>query len=178
MPDRLTIATQRQDGLLHVRLAGVIDEDSALDEAGRQVRPGEILAIDTSEVTRINSCGVREWVNWLSRLEAQGARVVLVGCSVHIVDQINMVHNFVGSGQVKSFQLIIAQIYNLPVVKCSRQFYQPITRFGEYIIRQWYNFFISLLFYSRHNLIPAIIALIFLIKVEIIKNIFFFNPRI
>jgi hypothetical protein len=42
-------------------------------------------------------------VNWLSRLEAQGARVVLVGCSVHIVDQINMVHNFVGSGQVKSF---------------------------------------------------------------------------
>lgn len=103
MPERLRITRQAQEGLIHVRLAGVIDEDSALEGASGEVQPGQLVVIDTAEVTRINSCGVRDWVNWLARLEAQGARVVLVDCSVHIVDQINMVHNFIGSGQVKSF---------------------------------------------------------------------------
>jgi hypothetical protein len=59
--------------------------------------------IDLGEVERINSCGVRDWVNWLSKLESNGTRSVLVECSPAIVAQINLVNNFTGSGVVKSF---------------------------------------------------------------------------
>jgi hypothetical protein len=46
---------------------------------------------------------VRDWVNWLSKLEQNGTRSVLVECSPAIVAQINLVNNFTGSGVVKSF---------------------------------------------------------------------------
>ena len=59
--------------------------------------------IDLGEIERINSCGVRDWVNWLSKLEVNGTRSVLVECSPAIVAQINLVNNFTGSGVVKSF---------------------------------------------------------------------------
>jgi hypothetical protein len=59
--------------------------------------------IDLAEVERINSCGVRDWVNWLGRVEAKPAKVVLVECSPPIVAQINLVTNFVGGGTIKSF---------------------------------------------------------------------------
>jgi hypothetical protein len=59
--------------------------------------------IDLGEIERINSCGVRDWVNWLSKLENNGTRSVLVECSPAIVAQINLVNNFTGNGVVKSF---------------------------------------------------------------------------
>jgi hypothetical protein len=59
--------------------------------------------IDLGEIERINSCGVRDWVNWLNKLENSGTRSVLVECSPAIVAQINLVNNFTGSGVVKSF---------------------------------------------------------------------------
>ena len=59
--------------------------------------------IDVSEIERINSCGVRDWVNWLGKVEKGGAKIVLVECSPAIVAQINLVNNFTGSGVVKSF---------------------------------------------------------------------------
>ncbi|HEX6839023.1 MAG TPA: hypothetical protein VF334_20735, partial [Polyangia bacterium] len=59
--------------------------------------------IDVSEIERINSCGVRDWVNWLGKVEKNGAKVILVECSPAIVAQINLVNNFTGQGVVKSF---------------------------------------------------------------------------
>ena len=97
------MTTQRQGGLVYLRLTGVIDEDNRLDRLGEQLEGATAVAIDTAQVTRINSCGVRDWVNWLAALERRGLQVVLVSCSVHIVEQINMVHNFIGGGRIKSF---------------------------------------------------------------------------
>jgi hypothetical protein len=59
--------------------------------------------IDLGEIERINSCGVRDWVNWLSKLDNNGTHSVLVECSPAIVAQINLVNNFTGNGVVKSF---------------------------------------------------------------------------
>ncbi|MDY0058942.1 MAG: hypothetical protein RBU45_03965 [Myxococcota bacterium] len=103
MAERLLITTQRQESLALLQLVGVIDEDSALHEATRDLPGGTLAVIDTAGVTRINSCGVREWVNWLTSLQARDIGIVLLNCSVHIVDQINMVHNFIGTGRIKSF---------------------------------------------------------------------------
>ncbi len=85
-----------------VKLAGVIDEDNDLGGLAEKLGAGTAV-IDVSEVERINSCGVRDWVNWLGRAEKNGANVVLVECSPAIVAQINLVNNFTGQGVVKSF---------------------------------------------------------------------------
>jgi hypothetical protein len=86
----------------YVKLGGVIDEDNELSDLVDKI-PSGTAVIDLGEIERINSCGVRDWVNWLSKLEANGTRSVLVECSPAIVAQINLVNNFTGSGVVKSF---------------------------------------------------------------------------
>jgi hypothetical protein len=86
----------------YVKLGGVIDEDNELGELVDKI-PAGTAVIDLGEIERINSCGVRDWVNWLTKLEGNGARSVLVECSPAIVAQINLVNNFTGSGVVKSF---------------------------------------------------------------------------
>jgi anti-anti-sigma regulatory factor len=93
--------TQRDDATW-VKLAGVIDEDNDLGGLAEKLGSGTAV-IDVSEIERINSCGVRDWVNWLGRAEKNGANVVLVECSPAIVAQINLVNNFTGQGVVKSF---------------------------------------------------------------------------
>jgi hypothetical protein len=86
----------------YVKLGGVIDEDNELGELVEKI-PAGTAVIDLGEIERINSCGVRDWVNWLSKLEYNGTRSVLVECSPSIVAQINLVNNFTGNGVVKSF---------------------------------------------------------------------------
>jgi anti-anti-sigma regulatory factor len=95
--------TQEQD-FVSVKLAGVINEDSDLAEHLEMI-VGSLVAIDLSEVDRINSCGVRDWVNWISALEARGSKMLFLDCSPSIVAQINLVNNFTGSGRIKSLYL-------------------------------------------------------------------------
>src|SRR5258708_2978372 len=92
---------QKNDGT-YVKLGGVIDEDNELTDLTERI-PSGTCVIDLAEIERINSCGVRDWVNWLTKVEKGGAKIVLVECSPAIVSQINLVNNFTGSGVVKSF---------------------------------------------------------------------------
>ena len=91
-----------RDGVSTLKLVGVVDEDNELVNLENKLSGGP-LVLDLSEIDRINSCGVRDWVNWLGRIEKNGARPVFVSCSPAIVAQINLVHNFTAGGIVKSF---------------------------------------------------------------------------
>jgi anti-anti-sigma regulatory factor len=102
MNQKFQAAVHQRDELTYVKLAGVIDEDNELGDLTEKIPAGTVL-IDLSEIERINACGVRDWVNWLGRLEKQGGKAVLVECSPAIVAQINLVNNFTGAGVVKSF---------------------------------------------------------------------------
>ncbi|HLU66537.1 MAG TPA: STAS domain-containing protein [Kofleriaceae bacterium] len=102
MSQKFQAAVHHRDDLSFVKLAGVIDEDNELGELTDKIH-GATVVIDLGEVERINSCGVRDWVNWLGRVEAKNIEVVLVECSPAIVAQINLVNNFTGNGVVKSF---------------------------------------------------------------------------
>jgi anti-anti-sigma regulatory factor len=102
MSQKFQSSIQHRGDLSYVKLAGVIDEDNELTDLVDKIPVGTAV-IDLGEIERINSCGVRDWVNWLSRLETSGTRSVLVECSPAIVAQINLVNNFTGSGIVKSF---------------------------------------------------------------------------
>ncbi len=102
MSHKFNATIQNRDDVSFVKLAGVIDEDNELATLVDRIPRGTAV-IDLGEIERINSCGVRDWVNWLGRLESQGTRMVLVECSPAIVAQINLVNNFTGNGVVKSF---------------------------------------------------------------------------
>lgn len=83
-----------------LRIEGDLDETT---DFGKVAHPGGgALTIDLGGVRRINSCGVREWVNFIRGITAQGP-VRLTRCSIAIVEQLNMVFNFRGGAQVDSF---------------------------------------------------------------------------
>jgi anti-anti-sigma regulatory factor len=102
MSHKFQSSVQHRGDVSYVKLGGVIDEDNELGELVEKIPMGTAV-IDLGEIERINSCGVRDWVNWLSKLEYNGTRSVLVECSPAIVAQINLVNNFTGNGVVKSF---------------------------------------------------------------------------
>ena len=102
MSQKFQASVSHRDDVSYVKLAGVIDEDNELPGLVEKI-PAGTAVIDLAEVERINSCGVRDWVNWLGKLETQRTRIVLVSCSPAIVAQINLVNNFTGAGTVKSF---------------------------------------------------------------------------
>jgi anti-anti-sigma regulatory factor len=102
MNPKFQAVVHNREDVTYVKLAGVIDEDNELGGLGDKLGTGTAV-IDVSEIERINSCGVRDWVNWLGKAEKQGAKVILVECSPAIVAQINLVNNFTGQGVVKSF---------------------------------------------------------------------------
>jgi anti-anti-sigma regulatory factor len=102
MSQKFQASVQHRGDVSYVKLGGVIDEDNELGELVDRI-PSGTAVIDLGEIERINSCGVRDWVNWLYKLESHGTRSVLVECSPAIVAQVNLVNNFTGSGVVKSF---------------------------------------------------------------------------
>ena len=66
--------------------------------------PAEVW-IDFKGVTRINSCGVREWINAIRKTKAI---IHFVNCSSVIVDQISMIPEFIGkTGIVESFATML-----------------------------------------------------------------------
>ncbi len=102
MSQKFQASVHHRDDVSYVKLSGVIDEDNELTTLTDKI-PSGTAVIDLGEIERINSCGVRDWVNWLGKLEGQSTRSVLVECSPAIVAQINLVNNFTGNGVVKSF---------------------------------------------------------------------------
>ncbi len=94
----------KQDHLLFVRLVGVIDEHNKLASKLAHVAQTPIL-INLAKVTRINSCGVRDWVRWVQDLESRQNTLHYLQCSASVVQQINQVNNFCGHrGTVVSFE--------------------------------------------------------------------------
>ena len=82
-------------------VAGALTEETDLSYLLKVDR--DPLIIDLAAVTRINSCGVREWLDFVRQFEESGRRFILRRCAPVIVIQINLIYNFVGqSGVVES----------------------------------------------------------------------------
>jgi len=98
---RIDVSTER--GRTRVTVSGVIDEHADLT-AVEQVT-GKVIEIDFAGVRRINSFGVRLWLNAMKKLQAPGVRIGFRGCPSVVVDQINMVHGFLGDAEVISIMV-------------------------------------------------------------------------
>lgn len=82
-------------------LSGRIDETLRQDLLDDVQSPELIL--DLSGIERINSLGVREWMERV-RPVAEQRRVSYVSVSVSIMDQLNMIHGFDCGGELLSFR--------------------------------------------------------------------------
>jgi hypothetical protein len=88
--------TQR-DGV--IALTGRIDENADLEALAAAV-PADGGTFDLSGLTRINSIGVREWMDFIARLSPRPIR--LARCAPAFVDQLNAIANFSGAAEVLS----------------------------------------------------------------------------
>ena len=101
MSTKFQASVQHRGDVSYVKLGGVIDEDNELADLVEKI-PSGTAVIDLGEIERINSCGVREWVNFIRTL-SQSRQVRLLRCSMPIVEQLNMVFNFRGTAAIESF---------------------------------------------------------------------------
>lgn len=97
---KMSIEVSGEDGKRLIKISGSIDEDSAFTEA--KLEEGEAIVLDLEGVASINSCGIREWINWFKT--TPGVKAEFKNCPKIIVDQINMVSGFLPEdGKVDSF---------------------------------------------------------------------------
>ena len=98
---RLSLNKQILQDQLNVELIGCIDEDADFKELiGLEQKN---ITFDFSQVTMINSCGIREWIKFLEKIPEKST-MTYTNCTQIIIEQINMVHGFIRKGAtIKSF---------------------------------------------------------------------------
>jgi anti-anti-sigma regulatory factor len=98
--NKLTIETNDHPDALSAVLIGDIGEGA--DFAKLLDTPAPKIVLDLEHVQRINSTGIREWINVISVLEKQGKALEFQRCSLAFVQQLNMVSNVRGHAVVSS----------------------------------------------------------------------------
>lgn len=96
----VTVAKEQKGNSLLVKISGSIEESVNFQELIGNHSPE--MRINTKGVTRINSVGVKAWIQYFQGLKAQGVKLVFEECSTAIVEQINLISNFVADGVIES----------------------------------------------------------------------------
>jgi hypothetical protein len=97
--EALSFRIALRDGRNVVQLRGEINENADFSELLARLR-GDV-DLELEGITRINSCGVREWVNFVRDLRVTSLR--FTRCSPTVVVQLNTIFNFRGRARVFSF---------------------------------------------------------------------------
>ena len=133
----LNIAKEQKGSALLVRLSGSIEESVNFDQLIGP--PPAELIVNSKEVPRINSVGVKAWIKYFQGAQQKGTKLVFVECSTAIVEQINLISNFICGGAVESVYVPFAcekcrselvglfkvedlkkMAMNLPELKCTK----------------------------------------------------------
>ena len=117
MTVELRVTREDLEDVLMVTFKGVLDESTYLGKIFDTDK--KKISIDTKDVVRINSCGIREWVNAIKDIPSD-RQIEFVNTSMPMVKQFNMITNFGGQGKVLSFNAP----YYCP--KCNEQFKKMI----------------------------------------------------
>ena len=99
-PSQFEIDVREQAGKMVLTLSGVIDENA--DLSALLDLHASSVEINLKGIRRINSFGVRSWIDAIRQVPAS-TRVVFVQCPSPVVDQCNMVTGFLGHGILQSF---------------------------------------------------------------------------
>ena len=85
-----------------VRLEGVFDEHARVEQIAQEI-PMPRVTFDLAGIRRMNSLGIRRWIQLLGLLE--GRHILLKRCPPAVVDQLNAVKGFAGTAAVDSVLL-------------------------------------------------------------------------
>ncbi len=96
-----TIQRTKDDLGEGVSISGAMIETVNLDQSiGAVSGP---LRVNCAGITRINSMGIKLWLDYFNRLGGAGVKLTFVECSDAVVQQLNMVSNFLCGGRLESF---------------------------------------------------------------------------
>lgn len=93
-------------GQLKAKLAKNIDENSSFVKMLNFIVESKstIISIDCSELTYLNSSGIRSLINFIEELSSLSVKIIYTHCSTTLVSQFNMVKGFFPkSTNVESF---------------------------------------------------------------------------
>lgn len=96
----VNVVKEQKDDALVVRLSGSIEESVNFEQLIGE--PAGELHVYLKEVPRINSVGVKAWIKYFENLRSKGKRLKFFECSTAIVEQINLISNFTGPGEVQT----------------------------------------------------------------------------
>lgn len=88
----IKLKKQQTGNVLSVEVEGTIDEFTKFDEITGA--PGSELKIRCAGINRINSVGIKLWINHFAKLKNSKIKVTLIDCSTALVEQMNMIVNF------------------------------------------------------------------------------------
>jgi anti-anti-sigma regulatory factor/DNA-directed RNA polymerase subunit RPC12/RpoP len=97
----LSWKVEPQQDVTWVGLSGEITEASDFTPLVSQVS-GVTAVMDLAEISRINSSGIRQWINFVTALTRSGSRLTLQRCSPPVVAQLNMSTDFARGAVVRS----------------------------------------------------------------------------
>ena len=134
----LTVQKEVKGDALVLKFSGSIDESAHFPTLIGEVEQS-IVRLNTKEVPRINSVGVKGWIKFFQGLSEQGRKLIFEECSTAIVEQINLISNFSCGGEVESLfipfvcqdcgselvglfgaQALKKANFELPSLKCSK----------------------------------------------------------
>ncbi len=96
---------RKDDGThLILKLSGVLDETTDLVTAVGALSRKNVL-VNTKEISRINSVGVKFWFKWMNALQTQGAQVKFQECSPAFITQLNLIPNFTAGFPLESIMV-------------------------------------------------------------------------
>ncbi|MEM6929896.1 MAG: protein kinase, partial [Myxococcota bacterium] len=93
---------RREQGVVLLNLHGVLDERFDSRPLVQGLR-GEVV-IDTQDVSRITSYGIRSLIGMLTEARPNIDNLYFVRCSVPFVNQVTMIRGLLGGGKILSFQ--------------------------------------------------------------------------
>jgi len=97
-----------------IQLSGTIDETTNFEVLFGQV--SQELHVVCRHVTRINSCGIRSWVRYFTKIRNVGTKVVLQECSPALVEIMSLFFNFAFGISVQSVSM------PFECVRCKRNY--------------------------------------------------------
>lgn len=101
MSQKFDVELTINNGVASVKLAGRMDEDMDLEKIKAVSEPQ--VNFDFKEVESINSCGIRDWINFLGEIPKSHG-IIYKNCPQVIIEQMNMVKGFLPSNsKIESF---------------------------------------------------------------------------
>jgi anti-anti-sigma regulatory factor len=99
----LTIDRIVEGQITCLRMSGIINESFDGKRVASTIK-AQTLVLELGEVKRVSSFGIREWSDFIQAVEKNVQRIIAVEVPPKVVDQLNMVAQFLGSkGSVYSF---------------------------------------------------------------------------